>query len=190
MKRYFRWFGILILALATIGPAVAASPGSGQRRKRVHRTVVVVHKGFPLKRPLRKVVVRPPRVMVRVAPVRFLPHVVWGGVIVAAVPARDILIWEDGETLNREEGWTEFTLNCDNTGTKLWLEVAAGRAQFDWAEVVFSDGEAQVVDMSEWTRGPGHYLLLDFANGRKVDHVRVVARAESSETRLVLKMEK
>lgn len=190
MKRLLRWFGILILALATIGPAVASSPGSGQRRKRVRRTVVVVHKGFPLKRPLRKVVVRAPRARVRVAPVRFLPHVVWGGVIVAAAPARDILIWEDGETLSREEGWTEFTLNCDNNGTKLWLEVVSGRAQFDWAEVVFENGEAQVVDMNEWTRGPGYYLLLDFANGRKIDHVRVVARAESSEARLVLKIQK
>jgi hypothetical protein len=75
-------------------------------------------------------------------------------------------------------------------GTKLWVEVAAGNAQFDWAEVVFENGKARVVDMKEWTRGPGLYPLLDLADGRKVDHVRMVARAKGDEARIVLKMQK
>jgi hypothetical protein len=33
-------------------------------------------------------------------------------------------------------------------------------------------------------------LLLDFANGREVDHVRMVAQAETPEARLVLKIQK
>jgi hypothetical protein len=56
--------------------------------------------------------------------------------------------------------------------------------------VVFENGDARVVDMKEWTRGPGYYELLDFRDGRRVDHVRVVARARSDEARVALKMEK
>jgi len=99
-------------------------------------------------------------------------------------------VWEDGETISRDEDWTEFTLGCDNSGTKLWLEVVAGRVQFDWAEVVFANREARVVEMKEFARGPGYYELLDFQGGRKVDHVRMVARARTPEARVVLKMEK
>jgi len=189
MKRWLRIACLAVLAAGMVAPHLSASSSLGQRRK-PRRNVVVVHKAFPLRRPLRHVVVRPPRVRVRVAPSVFLPLVVWGGVIVTAPPLRDVLIWEDGETLTRDEDWTEFTLNCNNTGTKLWLEVVSGEAQFDWAEVVFGNGEAQVVDMSEWKRGPGYYLLLDFRNGRTVDHVRLVARTETPEARVVLKIEK
>jgi hypothetical protein len=46
------------------------------------------------------------------------------------------------------------------------------------------------VDFGEKTYGAGLYNLLDFRDGRRVDHVRGVARAQSSEARLVLRMEK
>lgn len=191
MKRLFALFLLAALGLQFVPPADAA------RRKRVvvhrgphHRTVVVVHRGWPLRRPARVVVVRPARVHYRVAPVVFLPLVVWTGAVVASAPARNVLVWEDAETISKDEDWTEFGLNCDNRGTHLWLEVASGKAQFDWAEVVFENGEARVVDMKEWTRGRGIYPLLDFRDGRMVDHVRLVARAKSDEARIVLKMQK
>ena len=63
--------------------------------------------------------------------------------------------WEDAETLNADDDWTEFTLNADARGTRLWLQVVEGRVQFDWAEVTFDNGDTRVVDMKEWTRGPG-----------------------------------
>jgi hypothetical protein len=85
---------------------------------------------------------------------------------------------------------TEFTLNADARGEKLWLQVVDGRVQFDWAEVVFENGDAAVVDFKERTLGPGLYSLLDFRDGRRVDHVRVVARAKSADARVVLRMEK
>ena len=190
MKRLMVLFLLAVLSLQSVAPAEAARRRVVVRRGPHHRTVVVVHRGWPLRRPLRAVVVRPARVTYRVAPAVFLPMVVWTGVIVASVPHRDVLVWEDGETLNKDEDWTEFGLSCDNRGTQLWLEVASGRAQFDWAEVVFENGETRVVDMKEWTRGPGIYPLLDFRDGRMVDHVRLVARAKSDEARVVLKMQK
>ena len=106
---------------------------------------------------------------VRVAPVTFLAPVVFASVVVATAPARDVLVWEDGETLSKDEDWTEFTLNCDARGTKLWYEVVGGKVQADWAEVVFENGDAQVVDFAEKTHGAGLYSLLDFKDGRKVD---------------------
>jgi len=185
MKR--SWAFVLILLL---GFQAAAASSLVQRRRPLRRTVVVVHRGWPLHRPLPRVVVHGVRVPVRVSPVRFLPAVLWPGVVVAVPPRRDALIWEDGETLAGDEDWTEFTLNCDSSGSRLWLEMAAGRAQFDWAEIVFENGDTQVVDMKEGERGPGHYVLLDFPDGRRVDHVRMVARSVGDEARVVLKMEK
>ena len=190
MKRLIPLFLLAVLSFQMVEPAFAARRVV-VRRGPHRRTVVVVHRGWPLRhRALRTVVVRPARVTYHVGPAVFLPLVVWTGVVIASAPARDILVWEDGETLTKDEDWTEFSLNCDNRGTQLWLQVAAGKAQFDWAEVVFENGEARVVDMKEWTRGPGHYPLLDFRDGRKVDHVRLVARAKSDEARVVLKMQK
>ena len=189
MKR--SWALVLMVMLGFQAAAGMASASSlGQRRRPPRRTIVVVHKSWPLHRQLRPVIVRPVRVAFRVHPVRFLPAVAWAGLVVAAAPHRNLLVWEDGETLSGAEDWTEFTLNCDNSGRRLWLEVVAGRAQFDWAEIVFENGEAQVVDMNEWEGGPGHYEMLNFPDGRRVDHVRIIARAVGDQARVVLKMEK
>lgn len=190
MKRLFAVALIGMLLIETVAPAFAAR--RVVVRKGPRRTTVVVHRGWPIRRAHRAVIVRPARVAVRVRPAVYLPLVVWTGVVVAATaaPARDVMVWEDGETLSKDEDWTEFTLNCDNRGERLWLEVVSGRAQFDWAEVVFENGDARVVDMKEWTREPGLYELLDFRDGRRVDHVRVVARAKSDEARVVLRMQK
>lgn len=188
---------LLSIGLMTLIGFQVAEPAFAARRvvrhRGVHhRTTVVVNRGWPLRRPARVVVVRPARTVVRVHSASFLPVVFWTGaaVAVAASPSRDYLAWEDGETLQRDEDWTEFTLNADSRGRKLWLQVVDGRAQFDWAEVVFENGDTRVVDMKEGTRGPGLYPLLDFSDGRRVDHVRLVARARSDEARVVLKMEK
>jgi hypothetical protein len=190
-----RWLLIAILVsfgLHAFDPAFAGPRRRAARRVVRHRTVVVVRYGWPLRRPLRRVYVHPARVPVRLAPAVYLAPVVFTGVVVAAAyaPARDVLVWEDGETLEREDDWTEFTLNCDNRGTQLWLDVTGGKVQTDWAEVEFENGETRIVDFKEKTLGPGLYPLLDFRDGRMVDHVRLVARAKSDQARIVLKMEK
>jgi len=183
---------LLAFAAQSFDPAYAGPRRRAARRVARHRTVVVVPHGWPLRRPLRRVWVVPARAPVRRIPAVFLAPIVFTGVAVAAAsaPARDILVWEDGETLERDNDWTEFTLNCDSRGTKLWLEIAGGKVQVDWAEVAFENGETRVVDFSEKTYGPGIYALLDFRDGRKVDHVRMVARAKSDAARVVLRMEK
>jgi len=187
MKRFLP----VVLLLALFGlQSVSAPPAEAQRRRPPRRTVVVVHKGFPLRRPLRPVIVRPVRRPYRVAPRVFLPLVTWGGIVAATLPGSNLVVWEDGETLTQDEEWTEFGLNCENTGTKLWLQIVSGKARFDWAEVVFGNGEVQVLEMQEFLREPGYYLLLDFADGREIDHVRMVAKAETSEARVVLKIQK
>lgn len=189
MKRLAVFCFLAALSLGSIAPADAARRvvvGRGRH----HRTVVVVHRGWPLRRPLRAVVVHPPRVVVRVRPAVFMPVVVWTSVVVAARPTTDVLIWEDGETLSQDEDWSEVTLDCDARGTKVWLEIISGKLQFDWAEVVFDNGDTRVVDMKARTRGAGIYPLLDFKDGREVDHVRLVARARTYQARVVLRMEK
>jgi hypothetical protein len=190
MKRMLALVLVLVVGLQVVAPAAAARRVV-VRRGPMRRTVVV-RRGWPLRRPARVVVVHPARVVVRVEPVRYLVPVMFTGVVVAAAaaPVHESLVWEDGETLSRADDWSEFTLNCSSRGTRLWLEVQNGRVQADWAEVVFENGDTQVVDFQERTHDPGLYSLLDFRDGRMVDHVRMVARAKSDQARLVLRMEK
>lgn len=181
------WIAALtaLLLLETAAPAFAARVRVVHRGPR-HRTTVVVHHRFPIHRRLPVVVVRPARVHVHVVPAVFFAPVVWTAAVVA-LPAPGALVWEDAETLDKEDDWTEFTLVADRRGTRLYLEVI-GKAQIEFAEVVFENGDTQVVDFDGKTRENGIFSLLDFADGRKVDHVRMVARARSDEAKVVLRM--
>src|SRR5262245_47050604 len=107
MKRWTMVFLLLIVGVSAIEPAFAARRVV-VRRGPHRRTTVVVHRGWPLRRPLRSVVVRPARVAWRVTPAVFLAPVVFTGVVVAAAPAHEVMVWEDGETLAKDEDWTEF----------------------------------------------------------------------------------
>ena len=191
MKRWCVMLLLVVTSLQIVEPAFAARRVV-VRRGPYRRTTVVVSRGWPLRRTRRVVVVRPARTVVRVVPVTYLPVVVFSGAVVAvtATAPPDAMAWEDSETLSRTEDWTEFTLNADSRGTRLWLEIASGKVQFDWAEVVFENGEARVVDFNEKTYGSGLYPLLDFRDGRMVDHVRLVAKSKTDEARVVLRMEK
>lgn len=154
-----------------------------------HRQTVVIHTGHPIHRAMHPAIIVRPGVTIRVAPVRFLPVVVWTSVVVAR-PAADRIVWQDSESLSKEDDWSEINFDSDRRGDKLFLEVAEGKVQFDFAEVVFENGECQVVDFNEKTHKPGVYSLLDFKDGRKVDHVRVVARAKSSDAEVRLLLQK
>lgn len=156
---------------------------------RVARTTVVVHRGWPIRRAMPLVVVRPVRVAYRVAPAVFLAPVIWRPIVVPR-PDAAVLVWQDGETLYKNEDWTEVTLNANARGSRLFLEVQRGKVQLEFAEVVFENGDTRVVDFQENTRGQGTYPLLDFRDGRAVDHVRLVARAKSDEAKIGLVMEK
>ena len=187
MKRVIMLFVLAVLGVTAVTPAFAARRVVVRRGH--HRTVVVGHQGWPLRRPVRTVFVRPARVVIGVRPAVYLTPVLFAGAVVASAPRRDVMVWEDSETLLADQDWTEFTLKGNVRGTKLWLQVG-GRVQVDWAEVVFANGECRVVDFRERTYGPGMYSMLDFRDGRMVDHVRMVARARSSESRVVLRMQK
>lgn len=191
MKRLFRLVPMFLLAV--IGLQVA-EPAFAARRVRVvhrgpHRTTVVVRRGWPLRRALPVVVVRPARVVPRVVAAAYLAPVVFTAAVVTR-PAADVIVWQDSETFTKDEDWTEITLNADSRGEKLYLEVVNGRVQLDFAEIVFENGDARVVDFANKTQGVGTYGVLDFADGRKVDHVRVVARAKTDEAKLTLLMRK
>jgi len=55
---------------------------------------------------------------------------------------------------------------------------------------VFENGDTQVVDFRDKIYGPGIYSLFDFKDGRRVDHVRMVARAKSDEAKVIVRMAK
>ncbi|MBI5836470.1 MAG: hypothetical protein HZB25_04410 [Candidatus Eisenbacteria bacterium] len=191
MRRPLAMLILAVLALTTLAFDVAEARRVVVRRggPRHRRTVVVVHKGFPLRRTLPQVVVRAPRAVWKIAtPAVFLAPVVWAGTVVA-LPEPGMLVWEDKESLDQEDDWTEFSLNADSRGTALFLQVE-GRVQAEFAEVVFGNGESQVVDFESRTWKPGIYQLLDFKDGRTVDHVRMVARAKSEDAVVILRLQK
>ncbi len=184
MKRVLAVAGLLALTLGPVAPSAEAA-----RVRVVHhgpRTRVTIRTGFPIGRSLPRVVIRTPRVAIRVTPRVFLPSVVFGAVVVASLSASEPRAWHEEETLTRNEGWTEFTMNVDARGTRLLLDITGGAAQISFAEVVFENGEAQVVDFNDRTHKLGIYTLLDFKDGRKVDHVRMVAKASGASTTIGL----
>ncbi len=179
---------LLGLSLVTLDTADAARVRVVKRGART-RTTVVVRPGYPIHRSMHTVVYRRPNVVVRVQPAVFLPVVVWRPVVVTR-PAHDLMVWQDAETLDRADDWSETVFDSNQRGSRLFLEIKAGKVQFDFAEVVFENGDTRVVDFANGTRGPGLYSLLDFKDGRRVDHVRLIARAKSNEARVALIMEK
>jgi len=149
------------------------------------RTRVVVHRSFPIRRTWPVVVVRPTRVAI-VRPAVFIAPVLWRPVVVG-VPSYKQVVWVRSETLRRAESWTEFKVPCGRRGDSMFMMID-GKAQFEFAEIVFGNGDAQVVDFKTSAFGSGHYALVTFQDGRKVDHVRVVARSQAPVTTITFKV--
>jgi hypothetical protein len=179
---------LLFAALVGLLPAGAVEAKRGKKVV-VHgpRRTVVVHKSFPLKRRLPAVVVRPARTRVAfVTPARYLPVFVWAAPVVV-VPARERIVWEDSETFTEDEEWTELSLGVNDSGTAILLDLD-GAARFDFAEIVFRNGDVQVVDFKQKKVKRGSFELLNFRNGREVSYVRLIAKAESETARVTLRM--
>jgi hypothetical protein len=188
MKRLAVTALVLALLLPYAQTADAARVRVRTRRGNVVRVRVNVRPGFPIRRTFPTVVVRGP--VVRVAPRVYLTPVVFTAAVVAVatIPAAATHVWVASETLDREDGWTDFTLDVDRRGRKLYMDIEGGEAQVSFAEVVFDNGDAQVVDFNDRIQKRGTYEVLDFRDGRKVDHVRMVAKAdrENVDVRLYL----
>jgi len=99
------------------------------------------------------------------------------------MPDRERLVWQDSERINRDEGWVDTNFGIDQSGNALYLDIN-GKAELNFAEVTFANGNVQVVDFNDRTHGPGVYKLLDFADGRRVMTVRLLAMSESEDTTL------
>mgnify|MGYP000899917726 CR=1 FL=1 len=160
------------------------------RRGPVVRTRVVVRPGHPIARALnRTVVIHPARTVVAVrAPLLFLPVVTFAAVA-AAIPPADRMAWQDSEIIRDDEDWTDCNFGVGHRGDALFLDID-GRAQLDFAEVTFENGNVQVVDFNERQQERGLVQLLDFADGRRVMTVRLVARSKSDETKFTLYLRK
>jgi hypothetical protein len=191
MKRLF----IKSIVLAVIFAGLLPLESLAQRRRvvvrpRVTRTRIVVHRGHPIVRPLpATVVVRPAHSRVVVgAPLVFLPSVAWTAAVVS-MPPRDRLVWEDSETIERDEDWVDANFGIDGKGDALFLQIQ-GNAQINFAEVTFANGNVQVVDFNDRAHTDGIYQLLDFPDGRHVKTARILAKSHSDETKLVLYLRK
>ncbi len=189
---------ISLAALLVAGSADAA----GQRRRVVvvrhpvparhpiTRTRLMVRHGHPIHRVL------PANVVVRTAhrtvivdhPLVYLPTLAWRA-SVASLPPRERLVWQDSETISRDEEWVDTNYGIDASGDALFLDID-GKAKLNFAEVTFANGNVQVVDFNEKTYNTGVYSLLDFADGRHVATIRILAKSESDDTKLSVYLSK
>lgn len=174
-------FAVAVLAVLVVTQVAEAGRVRVTRTgPRARRTTVTVRTGFPIVRPMPHVVVRGPAV--RVTPRVYLAPVVFTAAVVASVPNNRV--WTGAEELEREDGWTDLTMNIDRRGDRMFLKIDRGAAQINFVEVVFENGESQVVDFNDRVYGKGTYSLIDFRDGRKIDHVRVIAQAETKESEI------
>ena len=181
-----RTVGVLCLLVGLLAPMGELAA----KRVVVKRTRVVVRPGHPIRRVLPPaVVVRPARTRVVVGgALVFLPAVVWTAAVVS-LPARDRLVWQDSESFDKDEDWVESNFGIDTKGNALYFDLA-GRAELNYADITFSNGEVQTVDFEEKVRTPGTYRLLDFANGRHVKTVKILARARTEHAKITVYMAK
>ncbi len=183
MKHFIPKALALLLSLAVFAPDEASAQRRRVVRVRHPRVALVVRPGHPIRRALpAAVVIRPARRVVVVrAPLVFLPAVVFTAAVVS-LPARERLVWQDSETIASDDGWVDTNYGVDATGNALFLEVV-GKADLNFAEVTFANGNVQVVDFNDKTHQAGVYKLLDFTDGRHVMTVRLLAQSKSDETK-------
>ena len=185
-----------LVTLSVVLVALGAGEALGQRRRvvirRPHplRRALIVRPNHPIRRPLPKeVVVRTARKPVVVnAPRVYLPEVTWTPVV-APLPPTERLAWQDSETIERDEEWVDTNFGVDQSGNALFLEIN-GQAKLLFADVTFANGNVQVVDFNDQTYGTGIYKLLEFADGRQVKTVRILARSNSDESKLSVYLSK
>jgi hypothetical protein len=202
MKRLTLTLIGFVLVLAAL---VAPESMAGQRRRVVvrparparvvvHRPVahsrLVVRRGHPIRRVLPStVVVRPARKVVTLnAPVVYLPARTWNATVVS-LPSSERLVWQDSEEIHSDEGWVDTNLGVDSTGNALFIKID-GLAQLSFAEVVFGNGNVQVVDFNDSAQRAGVYNLLDFSDGRHVNAVRLLAKSNSDDSKLTVYLSK
>ena len=190
MKRLMDTVFAGMLVLALFAPADASAQRRRVVRVRHPRAALVVHPGHPIRRALPvTVVMRPARKVVLVkAPLVFLPAVVWTAAVVT-LPAREHLTWQDSETIESDDGWVDTNFGIDAKGNALYLELT-GKADLSFAEVTFANGNVQVVEFNEKSHQTGVYKLLDFADGRQVMTVRLLAQSKSDETKFSVYLSK
>jgi hypothetical protein len=187
----------IAIVISTLVPAesmaqrrVVVRPRVGVVRRPIVRGRLIVHAGHPIRRVLpTAVVVRAARRPVIVgAPLVYLPSLAWAPAV-APMPASERLVWQDSEVIERDEGWVDTNFGIDSPGNALFLDIN-GKADFNFAEVTFANGNVQVVDFNERSHETGIYKLLDFADGRHVKTVRILAKSESENTKLVVYLSK
>ena len=172
--------------LAGLAASLLPAGMLAQRRRavKVTRTRVVIHREHPVRRAVnRTVIVRPARKTVVVAaPLVYLPVVVFAATV-TVLPPRERLIWQDTESIEQDEDWVECNFGVDDRGSTLYLGVD-GRAQLDFADITFENGEVQVVDFKERTYSDGTYQLLAMPSRRQVKTVRLLAKSKTRQATL------
>lgn len=186
-----------LLGLAVAIAAVCSSIVYSQHKRVVHpvrhpvaHARLVRPPGHPIRRvlPANVVVHTARRTVVVGAPLRYLPALRWRPALVT-LPPRERVVWQDTETIARDEEWVDVNYGVDGSGSALVLDLN-GEAKLNFAEVTFANGNVQVVDFDEQSHGKGTYKLLDLTADQHVMTVRLLAKSESEDTKLAVYLNK
>ena len=171
---------------AGLASLLVAGVAQAQRRRGavVRRNRIVVRPGHPIRRAaaLDVVVHTAHKTVVVTGPLVYLPTIAFAAVVVT-LPPRERLIWQDTETITRDEDWAELNFGVDDRGDALYLQVE-GSVQLNFADLTYENREVQVIDFNEGTHPGGIYRLYQIPGVRNVKTVRLVARARSEEATL------
>ena len=183
-----------LLCCAVMISVLGSTAALGQRRRTVvvrhPHTTLVVRTGHPIRRVLpAAVVVHPARTVVAVrAPLVFLPALAWTAAVVT-LPVRERLVWQDAESVTKDEDWVDTNFGINASGDALYLDIN-GKARLNFAEITFANGHVQVVDFDDKSHKSGVYKLLDFRDDRHVMTVRILLKSEADSTRLAVYLSK
>jgi len=81
--------------------------------------------------------------------------------------------------LGRERGSSQLTLDVDDHGSALFLELS-GRFQFAHAVIEYGDGAQESLDLRQAARGSGLYELRTFDRDRDIHRVTLELKALST----------
>lgn len=99
-------------------------------------------------------------------------------------------VWHRGETLRKEDDWVESTFAAnDKEGLRLILAVQ-GSVELQSAQVQFTDGQTQSIQIRRQPYTSGEYLLLSFDDSRAIQSVKVVGRTSLSKSAYSVQLRK
>lgn len=99
------------------------------------------------------------------------------------------VVWQNKYVLNNSAGWAGLMMPVDQSGHELVLNVQNGETQISALEVYFNNGQVEQINLQDQSFGNGTYSLVNFGGQRYVNSIKLVARSQSPQTNLTVRLQ-